>query len=177
VLAGALAYVVEATGTETAEPSVAIDPNDKFVFHEARQQALGMLTRTFAGGLISDPYLERGARELALDVPEVTKDGLSIDFYYWYFGTLALNQYDGPDSPRPGAGEFWTRWNKGLVDSIIQLQDDSARRNVCSRGGWLQKSRGNRDGMELRNTALNVMTLEVYYRFENVFGAATRGRQ
>jgi hypothetical protein len=170
VLAGALAYVVETTGDGKSEPSIAIDPDDEFVYHPARHRALGMLTRTFAGGPITDPYLELGARELAQDVPVVAKDGLTVDCYYWYFGTLALNQYDGPDSPRADKGRYWRKWNEGLVQSIISLQNDSDRRNDCARGGWLQRTRGNRLGMELRNTALNVLTLEVYYRFDNVFG-------
>lgn len=175
VLPAALAYVTAATASEVDPPRV--DDGDKYVYHPARQRALAMLTRTFAGAPITDPYFERGSKELASDPPDFGKDGLSVDFYYWYFGTIALNQYDGPDSPRPGAGKSWSRWNKALVDAILPLQDKSTQKNVCSRGGWLQGTRGNRRGLELRNTALNIMTLEVYYRFENVFGAARRKQQ
>ncbi|MFN0241927.1 MAG: hypothetical protein ACKVWV_03470 [Planctomycetota bacterium] len=173
VLAGALAYVVAATGDSRAPSSVVVNPDDAFTYHAARERAVGMLTRTFAGGAITDEYLEGAARALADDVPKVTKDGKSVDFYYWYFGTIALNQFDGPDSPRK-SGKYWNAWNRGLVDSILELQDDSSERDVCSRGGWLQTTRGDARGLELRNTALNVLTLEVYYRFDNVFGVATR---
>ena len=144
--------------------------------HEARRAALGMLIRIFAGGSIDDPYLASAARELAADVPRVSKDLRSVDFYYWYFATLALHQYDGPDSPRRAGdrGDLWEAWNEGLVDSLPGLQDRTRRNGVCSRGGWLQEARGNRRGRALYNTALNVLTLEVYYRFANVFGVDGR---
>jgi hypothetical protein len=137
--------------------------------HQAgRRAALVLLIRAFAGRDISDPALESAARAMAEDPPQVA-DGLPADFYYWYFATLALNQYDGPDSPRRRAGEYWEPWNKGLVRSLLPLQDDDQARGACSRGGWLSQARGNERGRALYNTALNVLTLEVYYRYENVF--------
>jgi hypothetical protein len=173
-LAGALAYGVAATGTDDGASDAARDPDDRFSYHVARRAALGMLLCTFAGGEISDPHLARAAADIAADVPHVTKDGLSVDFYYWYFATLALNQYDGPDSPRAGSGKFWEPWNEGLVESLPPLQDRTRKADVCARGGWLQEARGNARGGALYNTALNVLTLEVYYRFDNVFGAAAK---
>ena len=176
-LTGALAYGVSAT-EDSAEPVApeSTDPGDRFTYHAARRSALGMLLRTFTGGEVSDPFLMHAAAEIAEDVPHVTKDGLSVDFYYWYFATLALNQYDGPDSPRLGAGKFWKPWNEGLVDSLLPLQDHTRKQDVCSRGGWLQEARGNSRGRALYNTAMNVLTLEVYYRFDNVFGLGAAPR-
>lgn len=185
-LAGALAYGLDATKEGAGDESVPVDPDERFTYHAARRAALGMLIRAFAGGDIADPWLEDAARALAADVPRVTKDQLSVDFYYWYFATLALEQYDGPDSPRvvgeldgkgrPRKGQYWEPWNAGLVAALLSLQDRGTKADVCSRGGWLQEARGNRRGRALYNTALNVLTLEVYYRFENVFGSAARER-
>lgn len=176
-MAGALAYAVEASqaGVVADEP---LSAEERFTYHPARKAALGMLVRAFAGGDIADPFLAQAAAALVSDAPVVTKDQLSVDFYYWYFATLALEQYDGPDSPRVGSedgrGRFWEPWNADLVDALLPLQERVARRDVCSRGGWLQAARGNRRGGALYNTALNVLTLEVYYRFANAFGATTR---
>jgi hypothetical protein len=136
-----------------------------------RRAAFGMLIRSFVSRDVTDAYLEEAAALIAGEVPHVSKDGSSIDFYYWHFGTLALNQYDGPDSPREGQGQYWEPWNKGLIESLLRLQDDDQSRDACSRGGWLSASRNDAGGKALYNTAMNVLTLEVYYRFENVFGA------
>ncbi len=207
-VAGALAYAVDATeaGSLGTEEPIAppLAPEEQFAYHAARREALGMLIRAFAGGDIAEPFLEDAARALAADVPRVTKDQLSVDFYYWYFATLALEQYDGPDSPRDvqnqhvqnqhvenqhvenqhseaphrkgerWRGQYWEPWNESLVDALLPLQERATRADVCARGGWLQAARGNRRGRALYNTALNVLTLEVYYRFENVFGSSAR---
>ena len=101
----------------------------------------------------------------------MSKDKLSIDYYYWYYATLALNQFDGPDSPRKGAGRYWGPWNEELVDAILRPAGQDQERDVCSRGGWLDNDRWGGTGHALYNTALNVLTLEVYYRYENAFGA------
>ncbi|NOT32003.1 MAG: terpene cyclase/mutase family protein [Planctomycetes bacterium] len=177
-LAGALAYGIDATGEGALESdeNAFADDGREFTLHTARKAALGMLIRIFAGGDSADPFLEKAARELAADVPEVTRDQLSVDFYYWYFATLALNQYDGQGSPRKGSGKYWEPWNKGLVAALPPLQERTKKKDDCARGGWLQEARGNRRGRALYNTALNVLTLEVYYRFDNVFGAAARAR-
>jgi len=152
-------------------------PGDQFTYHTGTMSALGMLVRTFVRHDLDDPFLELAAKNIVRDLPTVSKDKLSIDYYYWYYGTLALNQFDGPDSPRKGAGKYWEPWNKELVDVILSLQDASKGRDVCTRGGWMENDRwGGHTGYALYNTAINVLTLEVYYRYENAFGVAPTGK-
>jgi hypothetical protein len=172
VLQGAVTYAIEEAAAEPLEGGAAASSSadDRFDNHAARRSALSMLILSFGGRELSDPLLEAAARQIAEDVPKVTADQRSVDFYYWYFATLALYQFDGPDSPRAGAGEYWEPWNKGLVKSLLPLQDDDQTREACGRGGWLSEARGNQRGRALYNTALNVLTLEVYYRYANVFG-------
>ena len=170
VLQGAVDFALSTSDEITNPELLAVNADDGFIHHSLRP-AHGLLTRAFVSRDLSDPYLEQAAVLMAQDVPHVSKDGLSVDFQYWYFATLALNQYDGPDSPRQGQGEYWEPWNEGLIESLLPLQNDSKQRDDCARGGWLSAARGNERGRALYNTALNVLTLEVYYRFENVFGA------
>src|SRR6185503_8907363 len=103
-LEGARAYAAAVPPDDGVAPR-SLDPADEFTYHPARNAALGILIRAFAGGDVADPFLEGAARELAADLPRVTKDRRSVDFYYWYFATLALEQYDGPSSPRERRGE------------------------------------------------------------------------
>jgi hypothetical protein len=150
---------------------------DQYAYHVGTMSSLGMLVRTFVTHDIDDPFLELAARQIVKDLPEVSRDRLSIDYYYWYYGSLALNQFDGPDSPR-ATGKYWEPWTKAMIDSVLSLQDTNQQKDTCSRGGWLYDDRwALLGGHALYNTAINVLTLEVFYRFENAFGAGMRERE
>jgi hypothetical protein len=136
-------------------------------FHPATLAALAMCIRTFAEKNIDDPFLEIGAKQLEKDLPDVSKDKQSVDYYYWYYGTLALNQFDGPASPKQN-GKFWKAWNKALTDSLLPGQDEA---KTCARGSWGVPDHWSHWGGPVYQTATNVLTLEVYYRYENAFAA------
>jgi hypothetical protein len=150
-------------------------PSDHFQYHPAVMSALGICARAFAEHDASDPFLEPAAKLLVKDLPDVGADKLSVDYYYWYYGSLALNQFDGPDSPRKGQ-RYWKPWNQAMTRAILSLQD--ATEKSCAKGGWLVPDRWCHAGGPIYATATNVLTLEVYYRFENAFGNARdpRGR-
>jgi len=143
---------------------------DEFDYHVGTMSALGMLVRTFTAHDIADPFLDLAARQIAKDLPAAGDERLGIDYYYWYYGTLALNQYDGPDSPRADRGRYWKPWNEAMVEQLLNLQDHDTTRKVCSRGGWLVPDRWSHSGGPIYSTAINVLTLEVYYRYPNAFG-------
>jgi len=177
VLEGALAYSRTTIGKDglvgyqnplQAGKGIA-GPGDEFTYHAGTMSALSMVVRTFVAHEIKDPFLELAAKVIVKDLPTVSEDRHSIDYYYWHFATLALSQFDGPDSPRVGAGEYWRPWNKELITSILSLQTGKKAKG-CGVGGWLDDDRwGGYTGHALYNTALNVLTLEAYYRYENAF--------
>ena len=142
---------------------------DEYAFHPTTLHALGMCIRTFAEKDIDDPVLDWSAKQLASDLPAVSKDKLSIDYYYWYYGTLALNQFDGPASPKKN-GKYWKAWDNALGDALLPLQDES---KTCAKGSWPTPDRWSLVGGPIYRTAINVLTLEVYYRYENAFAAAS----
>ncbi|MBL8861846.1 MAG: hypothetical protein JNK02_07515 [Planctomycetes bacterium] len=147
-------------------------PNDHFEYHPGAMSALAMCIRIFAGRDADDPFLRPAADQVVKDPPRVSKDGLSIDYYAWYYGSLALNQFDGPAAPRR-TGRHWPAWDKAVVEALLALQ--SQDRRSCASGGWMAPDRWSLDhGGPLYATALNVLTLEVYYRYENAFGGAKR---
>jgi hypothetical protein len=146
--------------------------NDQFVYHPATMSALGMCIRIFTQHDANDAFLDLAAKRVVQDLPTISKDKLSIDYYYWYYGSLAINQIDGPDSPRKGGGKYWNTWNKAMVDALLALQDHTER--ACTNGGWITPDRWSYAGGPIYTTALNVLTLEVYYRYENAFGGARR---
>jgi len=54
-------------------------------------------------------------------------------------------------------------------------QDQTER--ACSNGGWLVPDRWCYAGGPIYATALNVLTLEVYYRYANAFGASMAAKK
>ena len=147
--------------------------NDHYRYHPAVMSALGMCTRAFVRHDPSDPVLELSAKQLVQDLPAVSKDGLSVDYYYWYYGSLALNQFDGPESPRKSS-KYWGPWNKAMVDSLKALVDPTPDR--CRAGGWIVPDRWSYASGPVYSTALAVLTLEVYYRYANAFAGVRRAR-
>jgi hypothetical protein len=143
--------------------------SEVFTYHPTTMSALGMCIRIFATRDPNDPFLEAAAKRIVQDRPTVSKDRASIDYYYWYYASLALNQFDGPDNPR-ASGKLWNAWNKDMVEAILGLQDRGER--GCTSGGWIANDRwANYSGTgPLYDTAMNVLTLEVYYRYPNAFG-------
>jgi hypothetical protein len=143
--------------------------HDDYIYHPAVMSALGMCLRIFSQHDPDDPFLRAAADQIIKDLPTVSKDKLSIDYYYWYYASLALNQIDGPDAPKK-TNKHWGPWNKAMVDALLALQDKKER--SCTNGGWMDLDRWAYDhGGPLYTTAINVLTLEVYYRYENAFGA------
>jgi hypothetical protein len=181
-LAGALDFAKFVTADDgnvgyldraSAGASLAGPYSEAFAYHPTTMCALGMCIRIFAAHDPSDPILDRSAAKLVQDLPPVIKEGAkdsrSIDYYYWYYASLALNQLDGPDSPRK-SGKYWDRWNKAMVDALLSLQDGSQR--TCGDGGFLVNDRwSSASGAgAIYATAMSVLTLEVYYRYPNAFG-------
>ena len=80
----------------------------------------------------------------------------AYDEYYWYYGTLAMFQYDG---------EPWEDWNSSLRDMLISQQ----RTGGPLEGSWDPKGKWSGIGGRLYATALSTMSLEVYYRFLRIY--------
>jgi hypothetical protein len=177
-LAGALEFAKFVTADDgnvgyldrgTAGATLSGPFSESFDYHPTTMCALGMCIRIFAAHDPSDPILDRSASRIVADLPTASKDKKSIDYYYWYYASLALNQLDGPDSPRK-SGKYWNPWNKAMVEALLSLQDGTQK--SCREGGWIMNDRwSSASGAgAIYATAMSVLTLEVYYRYPNAFG-------
>jgi hypothetical protein len=137
--------------------------NENFDHHEALT-AIGVMARIFMDKNKADPRLSAGCDLLLRDKPKW--DGNAIDFYYWYYASLALFQYDGPSGPK------WKAWNEDMKNALVKNQNTGA--SGCKNGSWETVDRWSGEGGRVYATAINALTLEVYYRYANVFG--TRGK-
>ncbi|MFN0205303.1 MAG: prenyltransferase/squalene oxidase repeat-containing protein [Planctomycetota bacterium] len=152
----------------------AIGKNEDYANHPALA-AVGMCVRTFVKHKIDDPVLEASAKLLIRDLPKWNKEKKTNDYYYWYYATLAMNQYDGPESPRAGKGALWREWESALKSALIDHQVSDPQ--LCARGSWDGDDRWGVDGGgRVYATAINTLNFEVYYRYGNAFGAAKKAK-
>ena len=106
------------------------------------------------------------------DLPRWDPNGArpSVDYYYWYYATLALFQLDGPDVKN------WSTWNKAISDTLCNHQRTS--KDGCMDGSWDTDNvdRWAYAGGRVYGTAINVLTLETNFRYETVFGSQKRSK-
>ena len=88
------------------------------------------------------------SREAVAFVLRATPTLVNENFYYWYYGTLAMYQY---------GGEPWQQWNERLREILVSQQQPDGRWNAGAAWGAY--------GGDLYSTALGTLCLEVYYRY------------
>ncbi len=121
--------------------------------------AEAVLARFHCGQGTDNESVRKGLDLVQKTPPSWDVQAGTIDFYYWYFGTLA-NQKAG--------GDRWRRWSEGIRDSVASHQrgPDSG----CARGSWDPADPWGPDGGRVYSTAINVLTLEAYVRTGAVGG-------
>jgi hypothetical protein len=133
--------------------------NESFDDHPA-MSAVAVMARIFMQKRKSDPALG-SVNMLVSDLPEWKTN--KIDFYYWYYTSLALFQFDGPD------GAMWKKWNEPMKNALVPNQHTG--KSGCKNGSWdSEVDRWGVEGGRVFAVAINALTLEVYYRYANVFG-------
>jgi hypothetical protein len=135
--------------------------NEQFDHNEVLT-SIGVMSRIFIDKDRKDPRLSTGCELLLRQKPEWKGD--AIDFYYWYYASLALFQFDGP------SGGKWRSWNEDMKTALVLNQNKLT--TGCRTGSWEPADLWARhSGGRVYSTAINALTLEVYYRYANVFGA------
>jgi hypothetical protein len=172
---GALAWYAEVTDTarslevgytKKGLDGISREGREGFDRHPT-MEALGSLALIFMKKRKSESML--GPMKLVMgDLPEWKAK--KIDFTYWHFGSVATFQVDGPDGP------MWTRWKGPLVDALVPHQRTT--KDGCANGSWdPEVDRWGLVGGRVYAVALNALTLEVYYRYANVYGGAATAAQ
>jgi hypothetical protein len=75
-----------------------------------------------------------------------------INYYYWYYGTLAMFHVGGRE---------WETWNRALVRTLL----DSQVHEAAAAGSWNPDGIWSGYGGRVYSTALATLCLEVYYRY------------
>ncbi len=91
---------------------------------------------------------DEAVRYLMQNLPQRT----NMNYYSWYYGTLATFQY---------GGEPWRRWNEQLRDLLVSEQVTSGP----FAGSWEPRGVWGPYGGRVYTTAIATLCLEVYYRY------------
>ncbi|MCA8913640.1 MAG: hypothetical protein KDB82_18295 [Planctomycetes bacterium] len=102
-------------------------------------------------------------------LPEWTKE--KIDYYYWYYASLALYQTGGP---------AWDRWQKAMSSTLTEHQRGYSEADrkagltdpklLDEYGSWDPVGAWGAAGGRVYATAINCLTLETYYRHQRMEG-------
>ncbi len=119
--------------------------------------AIGLLCRMYLGAEREHPVLRKGVERIVATGPS------DNDAYFNFYATQLVFQFTD------GEGEWWEKWNASMRDKLIASQDQSGH----AAGSWAPKDgdHGKEKGGRLYATALNCMTLEVYYRLMPIYQA------
>ena len=114
---------------------------------------IGLLCRMYTGWGHDRPALQKG-------VALVADLGPSDDnMYFNYYATQLMHHWGTSD---------WDRWNQQMREHLISTQAATGHEN----GSWHFAGGKGDVGGRLYNTALAVMTLEVYYRYMPLYRPA-----
>jgi HEAT repeat protein len=116
-----------------------------------RITAVAMTGRLFLGAHERDPKVRLPAFRLRQDLPRAE----AIDFYYWYYASLALFRLGEP---------FWKAWNDALVPTLLELQE--TRDGSPLRGSWAPRGPWSASGGRIYQTSLGILMLTTYYRYD-----------
>jgi len=117
--------------------------------------AVGLLCWQSMGRKRDNPVVKTGADYLMNSLPEW--EGGNVNFYYWYYGTLAMFQM---------GGDRWKQWNASLRDMLIERQRKGAPKID---GSWDPIGSWCGSGGRVFATASGCLCLEVYYRYRPIY--------
>jgi hypothetical protein len=110
--------------------------------------AEGLFCEQMLGAGVTTPKMEQCLNLIQKQLPSKNR----VDYYYWYYGSLAMRQAQGQD---------WQSWNNKLKPILLRKQ--ILRGN--NRGAWEPEGKNSKAAGRVVTTALAALSLEVYYRY------------
>lgn len=121
--------------------------------------AVSMTARIFMKSSRKEPHFEGGADLLRQYLPAWKERDANnqsvINYYYWYYGTLAMFQM---------GGDYWSDWNEKMKDVLVNHQEKEG----CKTGSWPAIGKRCSAGGRIYATTLSILSLEIYYRYQKI---------
>jgi hypothetical protein len=126
--------------------------------------SVAVLCRIFCGQKRAHKKIQQGVSILMKNLPDWNKPrNDKVNFYYWYYGTYAMFQVGGPK---------WKTWNEAMKKALLKTQRAG---RICQDGSWDPVGEWCIVGGRCYATAINVLTLEIYYRHARANLRGNRG--
>jgi hypothetical protein len=112
---------------------------------------------------LGDPTIRSQAAMIAQNPPQWEQP--KLDFYYWYYASLALFQ---------AGGSAWEKWERPLAKTLLDSQRGYAgekgetAETLDEHGSWDPIDAWGAVGGRVYSTAINCLTLQVWYRYEKL---------
>ncbi len=120
--------------------------------------AVAMLCRIFTGQDPDDREIKAGAEHLMEKLPVWDPDAHEqVNHYYWYYATYAMFQYGTKD---------WLTWNEAMLEALKASQRNGLDGSADAEGSWDPIGEWGFVGGRVYSTALNALTLQIYYRYK-----------
>ncbi len=114
----------------------------------AAMTAEALLCRYFLHDNVGDRTAGEASRMILSQQPGNSE----VNFYYWYYATLAMYHV---------GGDAWTAWNRSLTTTLLELQVSQGQHA----GSWNPNGVWSGYGGRVYSTAMATLCLEVYYRY------------
>ncbi|MFN3245038.1 MAG: prenyltransferase/squalene oxidase repeat-containing protein [Planctomycetota bacterium] len=125
-------------------------------FPTAKNEALtgaSLFARYMLGQAPKDhPIMSKAATLIASQPPAWTPKAGNLDYYAWYWSSMALYQH---------GGAAWKRWATPMSKALTSGQQQQG----AERGSWDPVDVWGEPGGRVASTALATMSLQSYYRF------------
>lgn len=150
--AGAIGHFRRMTDADTATVTYA-DRGPQFNRTGMGLVAVGLFCRLLLGQPTDDPVIHRAIARLSSNPPQYNRrQSLDNSMYYWYYGSLAMFHIGGIP---------WDNWNRSMIRCIVGSQQKAGH----AAGSWEPDSKWGPNGGRIYSTAVNVLSLEVYYKY------------
>jgi hypothetical protein len=144
-------------GTLVLKPGAKIQSPDYHYWAKLpAMTGVSVFCRILLGQKRTEKKITKGVDILMANLPNWNKPkNTKVDFYYWFFGTYAMFQY--------GDKKRYKRykWNTAMKKALL----DTQRIGGCPDGSWDPAGKWGMVGGRVYATAINCLTLEVYYRY------------
>lgn len=118
--------------------------------HVETLTACALHARLLAGRTrATDPTIAKGLALLAAKPPSWRDRARTVDFYYWYHGSVVAAMAGGDD---------YATWHKALVGALLPHQRPAA--SGCARGSWDPTDPWGSDGGRVYVTSMALLALE-----------------